>query len=74
MSISELSILYYKVQNAFDAVRSGEVEMSAATALQSLFESSLAQFQLDNPDRPIIIDSISRSVLFKDDLPSNFTV
>lgn len=61
MTIEELSSLYARTQAAFDDARE-TLDMTAAIALQSEFDSSLDEYKTNNPDDLLFIDVMSRQI------------
>ncbi|WP_193133732.1 hypothetical protein [Klebsiella grimontii] len=63
ITIEELSDAFYAASSAFNVAQHGDTdEFSRAIEMQDAFDEMLAKFQTENPDVPIFIDVINKTI------------
>lgn len=70
ITIGELSQAYYQAASAFESAQSGDVDsLVRAINLQNTFDEMMADFQKDNPELLLFIDSINKAVTIREPEP-----
>lgn len=63
ITIEELNDAFYAASSAFDVAQHGDAdEFSHAIEMQDVFDEMLTKFRTENPDVPIFIDVINKTI------------